>query len=308
MQKPVSLQQINTNDVRESIVYADGDAVVCVPGPSAPAANVWLEKQRHAGDIAARVGAIGNPNYFVPVNMGVSFDENGTPRVRKQRAPGRALNSAYFATLSARDRDVIYRAIANFISDMSQIKPVLTQGQELDIQTKFGAVIERLRPHLEPDIIDGVIQSKKWFDIACKNDASVIFAHGDMNPNNIFYDATTRTVSFLDLADATYQNAAYVFEKDFAKLEWLDINRVRREFTQIPRQMTVITTTNPIIVKMRGLLKNFVWAADGFLQNQSRPQVAKIMQADLRTQAINIMNQCASAADALRQMSGRGRS
>ena len=288
MDKPQSLQQINTNRARETIAYADGDVVVCMPGPQAPIASVWLDKQKYSSDIAAHVAGMKNPAYFVPKTLEITADENGNPVVRKERATGHALDAQYVATLSSADMDIIYRAIANFINDMAHVRPIMSQREMLDTDIAFADVLNNAKTYLSPDEANIVLRAKDWFDNASTDDAAVVFAHGDMNGDNIFYDDKTHTVSFLDFADSAYQVGNYMLERDFAKLPWLDINRVRREYSALTKG-AVKLESRPAIEKMRNALKNFKWSVQALAANPNASQkIINIRIADLQVQVKNI--------------------
>ena len=80
-----------------------------------------------------------------------------------------------------------------------------------------------------------------------------------MNEHNIFYDQETKTVSFIDFADARYENARDMFHRDIARLLWLDINKLIQMYKGLERTQPVITESKPTVARMRNALQNIKW-------------------------------------------------
>ena len=286
-----NLQQINTNTPRETLVYnADGLVIKRpVQGNLPPA--VWLDKQRYAQSVMAELGAVKSNAYYVPKMLEISSQELFAIETRVY---GHPINSSYFDGLTSTDHDIIYNAVAHFMNDMNQMRPVLPQQDILDTnidghasEMSFVAVLTGMKEHLNPTEIENVQRAKEWFDTASKNDANIVFSHGDMNENNIFYDATNQCVSFIDFADAKYENAHYMFERDFGKLGWLDLDRLRQEYMALPRKQPVIITSDRAIESMRNALQNFKWTSMEFLKN---PKVAPKVRLTLIREYIESIN------------------
>lgn len=278
-----NLPQINTNSPRETLVYSADGLVIKRPGPHAPRTEVWLAKQRHAQIVARDLRAAKNSEYFVPEMLKVSKD--GKFAI-EERVSGRPLTTSYFETLSPADQDIIYRGFAHFVNDINQIRPVLTQSEVFDREEDeagqpnmpLAEILRNLKKYIKSDGLKIVVEAKKWFETASKDDASVVFSHGDMNENNIFYDPKNKTLSIIDFADAKYENAHYMFNRDLARLGWLDIDRLVSEYKALPRKSPVIVETNPQIEAVRIKLKNFAWTATTFLK---KPTVAQAMRIKL---------------------------
>lgn len=281
---PDNLQQINTNVPRETLVYNADDLVIKRPAPGV-ASNAWIAKQKHAQTVMNELANVKSNAYVIP-----QMREISTPKLFaiETRIYGHPINSSYFETLSPQDQDIIYNALAHFINDMNQMRPIIKQrdGFDIDIHTgaintvSFNTVLDQMKRYLNPNEIKIIQMARTWFDAASENDADFVFSHGDMNENNIFYDSVNRRVSFIDFADAKYENAHYMFERDFAKLGWLDINRLRHEYLALRRATPVIIESNKFVENMRNKLQNFKWTAMEFLKN---PQVA----AEIRIKMIS---------------------
>ncbi|MDE6478531.1 MAG: aminoglycoside phosphotransferase family protein [Alphaproteobacteria bacterium] len=270
-----NLQQINTNSPRETVVYA-ADGLVFKRPTKRMSETGWLAKQRHAQLVMQDINRVASSEYFVPQMLEISTTEKFAV---EQRAYGHPVSSSYFDKLPPADQDKIYRAMAHFMNDMNQMRPVLQQRHLFDAtddaadldNIPLKDVLIKLKKHIPEKELSVVKSAKKWFDVASESDASMVFSHGDMNENNIFYDPTRGVVSFIDFADARYENADYMFERDFAKLGWLDLDRIRAEYMALPRTQPVIIKSDPHVSDMRNALQSFKWGAIEFLK---RPQLA----------------------------------
>ncbi len=274
MSKLDNLQQINTNNPRETLVFAADGLVIKRPVRNPDTA--WLAKQRHAQIVMDELNRVASSEYFVPQMLEISTAENFAI---EQRAYGQPVTTDFFKTLTAADRDKIYRATAHFMNDINQMRPVVTQqnlfdgandATDLDKMSLKNILIQ-LKKHIPEKELKIIKTAKSWFDTAAQTDASMVFSHGDMNENNIFYDPARGMVSFIDFADARYESADYMFDRDFAKLAWLDLDRLRREYMALPRRQPVIIKSDPHVADMRIALQNFKWGAVEFLK---RPTLA----------------------------------
>ena len=290
------LQQLNKGTARETAVYVNGNTVLCTPGPMAPADTVWLEKQMLAGILGKQIRNKNNAAYFVPALIGVDDDGNGRPVTIQERAPGRMIDAAYFQTLSPADHVVIYDALANFINDMAHVDTIRTQSAMLDEKRPFDESVGAMFERLTAAEIDTVRGAKTWFDRVAKNDASYILSHADMNPGNILYDASTKTVSFLDLVEARYMVADQVL-KDFQKLPWLDVAHLRSKIEKLPGAKQIVFDVNPTLVNMRNALNNFKWSANWFIDNpNANPAQINLKTKILKTQVADIKTLLKEAA------------
>ncbi|MBR5625518.1 MAG: phosphotransferase [Alphaproteobacteria bacterium] len=254
------LQQLNTNIPRETLVVATDGLVIKRPvtkNNHAPN-KAWLKKQYHAQQVQESLQKTSGKCYFVPRMLEISSEEMFAI---EQRVPGAPVTEKFFATLSDADKNVIYMGFAHFLNDINQSMPVLNQSDTFDIPEQqgdisFDKIIKKLKEHLSSKERDTLKKSKEWFDKHAINDASVVFCQGDMNEHNIFYDLKTKTVSFIDFADARYENARDMFHRDIARLLWIDIDKLITLYKKLPRTQPVITETNPTVESMRSKLYN----------------------------------------------------
>lgn len=290
MSKLDNLQQINTNAPRETLVYLADGLVIKRPVDTSNSKilNTWLGKQIQAKDTSDKVLAANNKNYFVPRTLEISSKEYF---VVEERATGTPLSSSFFETLTKKEADIIYKGIAHFINDINQSKQVLTQKETFDSFTSveylgeisIPSLIEKLSKYIPKKDMQIVQDAKDWFDVASDNDASIVFAHGDMNEHNIFFNRETKTLSIIDFADSKYQNADYMFNVDFARLGWLDIERLIKEYEALPKKQPVNVKNKPEVKNMRNALYNFKNSASEFLHN---PKLATKIRIEIIKQEI----------------------
>lgn len=255
---------INTNKPRDSVVVADGNrgGVVKMPTATRPEyIKVWLQKQRHANITVKFLQ--GNPDrlggYFIPKITEINNSDK-TPYIREQRAVGRALTKEYFDSLSLDVQDKIYKSLANFVYDMNHCRPVLTMQQQLSGANgqglTFDDVMNQISSSLTGDEIAQINNAYNFFLSHSDMTASLVFFHGDMNENNIFYDAATDTLSILDFAEATYESIEYVFNHDLTRLPWLDSKKLLKYYKGLLKQNDVRTESNPAMIRLFNALRD----------------------------------------------------
>lgn len=278
MLKLENLQLLNTNAPRETLAYLDKDAVYKIPVSGKDPLNIktWLEKQKLTRQVSDGILSFNNSTYKIPRVLEISDKE---VFVKEERMIGTPLKTSFVETLTPKDLDVIYKALANFTNDINQSRPVLTQKDTFDMSTsveymgatKIDEILKKLKKYIPEKELQIVRKAKEWFDVASDKDASVVFAHGDMNEHNIFFDKKTKTVSIIDFAEAKYQNADYMFGVDYARLGWLDIDRLIAEYEKLPKKQNVNVRTSSNVKSMRNALYNFKSAAAEFLH---KPNIA----------------------------------
>lgn len=305
MLKLENLQLLNTNSPRETLAYLDKDAVYKIPVSGKDPLNIktWLDKQKLTRKVSDGILSFNNHTYKIPKVLEISDKDI---YVKEERMIGTPLKTSFVETLTSKELDIIYRALANFTNDINQSRPVLTQKDTFDISTSveyMGAItieeiIKKLKKYIPEKELQSVKMAKEWFDVASDKDASVVFAHGDMNEHNIFFDKETKTVSIIDFAEAKYQNADYMFGVDYARLGWLDIDRLIKEYEKLPKKQPVNVRTNPDIKNMRNALYNFKSAAAEFLH---KPNIATKIRIGIILQDIErikkLYNQINSKAE-----------
>ena len=266
---------INTNKPRDSIVVADSgmDGVVKMPNTTRPAyISNWLNKQRHARTVVNFI--YGNEHrhggYFIPKikEIGKSAEH---PYVREQRAPGRALTKDFFDSLSPNAQDKIYQSLANFVYDMNHCRPVLTLQQKLSMPNESGLdfddVLKGVESYLDEKEIAQINNAYNFFESHPELTSSVVFFHGDMNENNIFYDVSTDTVSFLDFAEATYETIEYIFNHDLIKLPWLDTDKLLKIYQKLSINDNVRIKSHPAMIGLYDALRAFRWTGESMIAN-----------------------------------------
>lgn len=268
------LQQINTNVPRETNVHEADGLIIKRPNNASDAKlqTLWVEKQKFAQKIQDFLRAKQNPAYFVPHMLEVS---GAQVFAIEERVPGHPLVSSFVEQLSKEDMDVIYRGLANFMKDMATYMPVLSQSEyfdsaaiaENDKKFTFAYVLNHINKYLHKPEIDLLKKAKALFDTESLNDASVVFSHGDMNEHNVFYDPNTKTISVIDVADAKYENANEMFYRNFARLDWLDIERLISEFNTLSHERPIKIATNKYLASLRNALHSFKWSAIEILKN-----------------------------------------
>lgn len=292
------LQQINTNVPRETNVHiADGLVFKRPNGANdAKQKTVWIEKQKSAQKIQDFLRAKTNITYFVPHMLEVSATKMFA---LEERVSGHPLTSSFVESLPPDDLDIIYRGLANFINDMITYKPILSQSEHFDLPSEDGSdkkftfayILNHIDKYISKQDVATLKKAKALFDSESLKDASVVFSHGDMNEHNAFYDPTTKTVSVIDVADAKYENANEMFYRNFARLGWLDIERLITEFNKLPHERPINIETDKHLVSLRNALHSFKWSAIEILKNPKHVSNAHIvvLREDCK-RAINAYN------------------
>ena len=285
---------INTNKPRDSIVMGDDvtNVVVKIPNTTKPAyINNWLAKQRHARTavnfIYSNQHRLGG--YFIPKITEVSNSAN-KPYVHEQRAAGRALTKEFFNSLPLDTQEQIYQKLANFVYDMNHCRPILTLQQRLTGQNEngmdFNDVIEKIKPYLDSDELAQIQNACKFFESHPEMTSSLVFFHGDMNENNIFYDIATDTLSILDFAEATYETLEYVFDHDLIKLPWLNPDKLLTYYQDLSKQDDIVIKSHPAMIRLYDALRELRWTGESIANNDKTAHIFKNILHD----AINKMN------------------
>lgn len=266
---------INTNSPRDSRVYADGDYVIKTPVATNPVhIKVWLERQKHAKSVADRIiERNGNTGYFVPKTIEISSQ----PFVKEERVSGQPITAEYFAGLSPQQKEIIYNALARFISDMNQGLPILDITSQLysddNKELSFFDVLKSLKSILTDKEVSIINQAYELLEQHKDQTPSFVFFHGDMNENNIFFDDKTNTVSIIDFTEARYESAYYMFYSDLSRLPWLDLNKIIGIYNQIPKNQPVRTGQNKAVIEVFNGLRTIQRTGNSLLKN---PKTANI--------------------------------
>lgn len=284
------LQQLNTNVPRETLVVATDGLVIKRPviKPGGIARKSWVEKQRLAQAVQDSLQKKSGKYYYVPKMLEIS---DAQMFAIEERVPGVPVTDDYFETLGEGDRAIIYLGLAHFLNDINQSRPVLTQRDIFDTPEQpgdiaFARIVKHLKKDLSSKEIDTLNKAKQWFDKNSANDSSVVFCQGDMNQHNIFYDQATKTVSFIDFADARYEVARDMFHRDIARLTWLDINKLIQMYKGLERTQPVITESNATIARMRNELQNIKWSGTEVIN--ASPKLFKARLAILKEEIASL--------------------
>jgi len=251
------MQHINSNTPRDTIVFAVNDYTVKKQPNSNPQKRNWLKKQAGAKNIIDELKLLNNkPVYFVPA---IKHMDSTEYYILEDRAQGKPLTEEFIKTLSKEDLEIIYTSFANFLNDINQLKPILTQYEFHKIRNQNLTITDLLQQlkslHFNLDF-DYIKQLNELYKKLSSNDTSVVFAHKDINEHNLFYDPKTKTLSILDLAEAGYQDINYQFYTDCSKLTWLDIQKLINIYIKLQKNTNVIINKNDKLFVLRITLYN----------------------------------------------------
>ncbi|MDE6478161.1 MAG: aminoglycoside phosphotransferase family protein, partial [Alphaproteobacteria bacterium] len=194
---------------RETYVVHYGDHFVLkrpLPDRGDAARQEWLDKQHRTYEIIEEIKAVDNPVYNIPRMFFINDDEY---QILEERAPGYPLTPALYRTVSRRQKFEIQNAMASFLVDMNELRPV-------------GDVVRhKISSELKFARLDNFVENKmsKWFTsnevrymARLKNqigtfeyDTRSVWSHCDLNSGNVMYDPVTSQLSFIDFAEAGYR-------------------------------------------------------------------------------------------------------
>ena len=200
-------RKLNLHGYETYAVYYGDDFVLKRPLPDKSDAErkKWLAKQHRTQQLIYDIRAVGNPVYNVPNMIFVNDDEF---QVLEERAPGEPLTRELYQTLTKRQQYEINNSIGSFLVDMNELKSI---SEPIQYKISDELKINRLNKFIETKM-------PKWFtkkeikyilhirNAICSFEYTTINAlsHGDLNSGNVFYDAETSLLSFIDFADADY--------------------------------------------------------------------------------------------------------
>ncbi len=218
---------MGNNDIRKlkhhgretyAVYYGDGFVLKRpLPNMSESECAKWLQKQHQTKDAIDAIRAVGNPVYNVPAMVFIRDDEY---QILEERAPGQPLTNDLYRTLSRRQQFEIINSIGSFLVDMNELKPV------------GNPVSHKISDELKFQRLDNFVNNKmsNWFH---KNEVRqmarvrdnigkfeyttrMAWSHCDLNPGNVFYDAASSRLSFIDFAEADY---FFIYRDIFAPLQ-----------------------------------------------------------------------------------------
>lgn len=280
--------QINTNKPRDSRVFADGEYVIKYPVTTNPSHIMeWLNRQQHARDVVDKLLTYinGKNYYFVPKIVEISNQPN--VHIREEHVKGKPITKDFFNNLSTTQQNIIYNALAIFISDMNQHLPVLgiinqfesTNSGEKD----FLTLVKSIKSFISNKDFKLINDAYELLKNNPEKTPSRVFFHGDINENNIFFDTTTNTVSFIDFTEARYENADYMFNHDLSRLPWLNVNKLIEMYEKIPKQTPVIVKTDKNMMNVFTYLRTIQSTCDSLLKQPKTVEIYKrILQENIK--------------------------
>lgn len=176
-----------------------------LPGKSDSERQKWLAKQHRTQQLIYDIRSVDNPVYNIPNMIFVNDDEF---QVLEERAPGEPLTRELYQKLTKRQQYEINNSIGSFLVDMNELKPV---GDPIRYKISDELKITRLDKFIDTKM--PIWFSKKDIkyishirETICSFEYTTINAlsHGDLNSGNVFYDAGTSLLSFIDFADSDY--------------------------------------------------------------------------------------------------------
>ena len=190
----------------------------------------WLKKQKKAQKIADEIRAKNNPLYFVPK----TFISHG--KVREEFVTGQRWRNI-IKTLSPQDKEWAYKALAEFINDMSELRPIKYDNNIRSVSRLPIKGIKELSSILDTwDEKYVSVEDKQLIkDIyeylsSIPENKLMVFGHNDLHGDNIIIDLNKRQISIIDFEMTGYKSAYDVMYNgitDFEEL-WEYINKLPR--------------------------------------------------------------------------------
>ena len=193
---------------RESYVSYYGEYVLKRPLPTmgADARDAWLAKQHKTKNAIDSIRTVGNPIYNVPE---MTFINDAEYQILEERASGEPLTAQVFNALTRRQQIEIINAIASFLVDMNESKPVQDwQQHHIADELKFarlenfiGAKMSKWFTDAEVLFMEHIRDEIGSFEYTTRP----VWSHCDLNSGNVLYDAERSRLSFIDFAEANYR-------------------------------------------------------------------------------------------------------
>lgn len=272
--------QINTNNPRESRVFADDKYVIKTPVATNPAhINVWLTKQQYSQSVINNLykHSKASKEYFVPQIIEISTQD--TPRVREERVTGKPVTKEFFNKLTSQQQEKIYDALVKFMHDMNRSYPVRDLSclfEEPDNQGyTFQDILITLKHVVSDSDYTKIHRAYEFFKAHTEMTSSYVFFHGDMNENNIFYDSEQNIVSFIDFAESRYESAEYMFNHDIIKLPWININKLIAKYIKTNKNPVVRINSEHTMTNLFNSLRALQWTGEAIVKHPSKANIYK---------------------------------
>lgn len=241
----------------------------------------WMEKQKSAKKITDEIRAKNNPAYFVPR----TFIAHG--KVREEFASGVRWGDA-MVKLSPEDKKWVYKALAEFINDMSELRPI-------KYSDKVSGVPGMGRINNAADLaqmLDGwdeahvsaedkkLIQDIYDYLNQIPENKLMVFGHNDLHGGNVFIDVDKKRIAIIDFELAGYKsafnimyNCGLIHSDDF----WKDVNMLPR--SKNPELFW------PAVSEHRALYKFLSW---GYYELFIRGKTVEKLSFDIKKQCQRI--------------------
>lgn len=194
----------------------------------------WLEKQINAAQIADEIRAKNNPAYVVPK----TFIAHG--KVREQFIDGIRWRNL-FKLLSPADQEWAFNALAEFVNDMSELRPVKYDSRACGVpklRIRDSDVLARILDAWDEKYVSRenkkLIQDIYEYLSKIPENKLMVFGHNDLHGDNVIIDLQKRQIAIIDFELSGYKSA---YDTMYGGM--LDSESFWKRVNMLPR------TTNP---------------------------------------------------------------
>lgn len=166
----------------------------------------WLEKQKNAKKIADEIRAKNNSAYVVPRTF-VSHNH-----VREQLVTGQRWR-AVFRTMSPEDQKWAFKAVAEFVNDMSELRPIKYQKNTNTVPRLPVKNVDELIKILDSWDEKYVSKEDKKLIVdiykyltAIPENKLMVFGHNDLHGDNVIIDIDNRQIAIIDFELSGYKS------------------------------------------------------------------------------------------------------
>lgn len=216
--------------------------------------RVWFGNHKRAQMISGEIRTKKNPAYFVPK----TFISHG--KVREQFVSGQRLRDVWQG-LSQDDKNWVYEALAQFINDMSELRPVRYGAKVRGVprigvrgikglQEFIGGWDEKYVSAEDKQLICDIYQ----YLSRTPENKMMVFGHNDLHGGNIMIDLEKRQLSIIDFEMAGYRPA---FESMYTA-RMTDFENFWRYVNSLPRKNNASWQWN-FVPEHRDLFKFLRW-------------------------------------------------
>ena len=167
---------------------------------------MWMAGQQNGKKIADEIRKKNNPAYFVPK----TYISHG--KVREEFASGQLWRDV-IATLSPEDKEWAYKALAEFVNDMSELRPVRAadEGFALSASVKTSDDMAKALAGVDEQYLSA--EDKRLFQEVydylsqIPENKFMVFGHNDLHGGNILVDIEKKQLSIIDFELSGYRIA-----------------------------------------------------------------------------------------------------